>query len=718
MRLFAASLPAIIMALLTAGAQQNPPQTPQFRAGVDLLQLDVTVTDKKTHLPVRGLTLADFIVLEDNKPQTIAAFAAVDIPDPPALPIVGGRPVTWMRDISPDVQSNMSAGTTDGRLFVMVLDDAMIPAVPGIVQQAKKAARDVIEKLSPADRMAVVLTSESKHAQDFTNSRAKLLVAVDRMQFGFATYLFGWDDYTPPVPGGLPAWQPPVQTDSDIRVREGSLGTLVAVADALMAAPERRKVLVYISPGIPVNGGMTGAKLADGSGLATHEANKRLAAEMPELFRRMQRANINIYPIDPSGTAGMGPVVSNALNGLPSIALGTHSPVDPITGQLGPGGASPPAGRGGKAPTSSGGGTPDPNDFGRYAANLDLNFLLASAANTGGRAIVNTDDFGPGIEQLFSENGSYYLLGYRPPPTDPPGTLHRLTVRVNRPDVDVRTRSGYYTPKPDAADKRVTPMARAVASLLPSADLPLQAAVAPLAGKASADPVVTIALGLQCPPPAQSLSDSVEIQISAFTPDGVARGTSTQQAAVMIRAATTPEPVRYEALSQIRLKPGRYQLRIAAHSTAGNATGSVFADVEVPDFTKERVSLSGVFIEAQPGVASAPKAAFAAIVPVNPTSERTFTKSNRAAAFVRLYQGATGPLSAVSLKTRIINESGVATTNDTVTLAPDRFDAGTRSSDYRLEIPVATLAPGQYLLALEATIDAVTARRYVRFTIR
>jgi hypothetical protein len=103
---------------------------------------------------------------------------------------------------------------------------------------------------------------------------------------------------------------------------------------------------------------------------------------------------------------------------------------------------------------------------------------------------------------------------------------------------------------------------------------------------------------------------------------------------------------------------------------------------------------------------------------VNPTSERTFTKSNRAAAFVRLYQGATGPLSAVSLKTRIINESGVATTNDTVTLAPDRFDAGTRSSDYRLEIPVATLAPGQYLLALEATIDAVTARRYVRFTIR
>jgi hypothetical protein len=166
------------------------------------------------------------------------------------------------------------------------------------------------------------------------------------------------------------------------------------------------------------------------------------------------------------------------------------------------------------------------------------------------------------------------------------------------------------------------------------------------------------------------------------------------------------------------LKPGRYQLRIAAHSTTSNATGSVFADVEVPDFTKERVSLSGVLVELQPGVSSAPKSAFAAIVPVNPTSERTFTKSDRVSAFLRLYQGATNPLSAISLKTRIINESGVATTNDTVTLAPDRFGAGSRSSDYRLEIPIATLVPGQYLLAVEATIDTVTARRYVRFTVR
>jgi VWFA-related protein len=617
------------------------------------------------------------------------------------------------------VQSNLSAATTDGRLFVLVLDDAMIPAVPGIVQQAKKAARDVIERLSPADRMAVVLTAESKHAQDFTTSRAKLLAAVDRMQPGSATYLFGWDNFVPPPPGN--AWQPPVQTDNDIRVRDNALGTLVAVADALMAAPDRRKVLVYISPGIPVNASATGAKLADGSGLASNEANKRLAAEIPELFHRMQRANINVYPIDPSGTAGMGPVVSAALNGLPAVALGSHSSVDPMTGSLGAGGAPSPGrsggGKGLPAPQDPG-KTPDPSDFGRFAANLDLNFLLATAGNTGGRAIVNTDDFGPGIEQMFQENGSFYLLGYQPPPTDPPGTLHRLTVRVNRPDVDVRTRSGYYTPKTETVDKRVTPMARAVASLLPRGDLPLDVVVAPVAGKASTDATVTIVLGMQCPAQSQSASDTIEIQISAFTPDGLARGTSTQQAAVAIRASATPETVRYEALSQIKLKPGRYQLRIGVHSTMSDATGSVFADVDVPDFAKERVSLSGVLIESQPGIASAPRTAFAALVPVIPTSQRMFTKADRASAFLRLYQGAAGPLLAVSLKTRIINESGAATLNETITVPPDGFDTRTRSADHRIEIPLAALAPGQYLIALEATIDTVTARRYVRFTVK
>jgi len=688
----------------TPSAERQAPAV--FRAGIDVVQLDVSVIDKKTRLPVRGLTTSDFTILEDGKPQPAVAFAAVDIPEAPAVPIVDGKPVTWLRNVASDVQTNSRDGdATAARLFVLVIDDAMIPLDPWVIQQTKKAARSVIEKLNATDRMAVVMTVEGHNAQDFTGDREKLLRAIERMHPGYAQYMFGWDGYVPPQRG---VFQPPATVDGDIQFRDMSAEALTNVAAALTAAPERRKTVIYLGPGIPINSGLAASpRLADGSSSASYEANKRLFSELPELFRRMQRANINVYAIDPTGIAGIGSIVAKALSTIPAVAQGSHSAVDQTTGALRVGRAGP----GGSA-------TPDPTDYAHFVARLDMDFLLQMAANTGGQAIVNNDDFEPGIQQMFRENGSYYLLGYRAPAGDPPGSLHRLKVLVKRTDVEVRTRSGYYTAKPDKADKRVTPLAKAVASLLPNADLPLQVAIAPVAGKTSTNAVVTIVLGMQSPAGQQVASDSVDIQISSFTPDGVARGTSTQKAAIAIRAATSPEPIHYEALSQISLKPGRYQLRIAAHSTASNATGSVFADVEVPDFSKERVSLSGVFIEAQPGVASAPKAAFAPIAPVSPTSERTFTKRDRVSAFLRVYQGGTGRLSTVPLKTRIINESGIATMNDTIALAPELFDAGTRSSDHRLEIPVATLTPGRYLLALEATIDAVTARRYVRFIVQ
>jgi hypothetical protein len=48
---------------------QSPTQSaPTFRAGIDLVQLDVSVMDRDRQ-PVRGLTARDFQVLEDGRPH-------------------------------------------------------------------------------------------------------------------------------------------------------------------------------------------------------------------------------------------------------------------------------------------------------------------------------------------------------------------------------------------------------------------------------------------------------------------------------------------------------------------------------------------------------------------------------------------------------------------------------------------------------------------------
>src|SRR5580765_631323 len=83
-------------ALSVGGARQVTQQTPpRFVAGVDVIELDVTVLDK-THKPVRGLKADAFTVSEDGKPRPIVAFSSVDVP--PAI-----QPAAqWMKDVTPD----------------------------------------------------------------------------------------------------------------------------------------------------------------------------------------------------------------------------------------------------------------------------------------------------------------------------------------------------------------------------------------------------------------------------------------------------------------------------------------------------------------------------------------------------------------------------------------------------------------------------------------
>src|SRR5436190_5591423 len=93
----------VVCSLLVAQAQSQtpqPPAPPPFRAGTDLVLLDVSVLDKQ-HQPVRGLTATDFVVTIDGKPVPIAAFKAIDLPPAPPRP-----PVGWLSEVAPDVASN------------------------------------------------------------------------------------------------------------------------------------------------------------------------------------------------------------------------------------------------------------------------------------------------------------------------------------------------------------------------------------------------------------------------------------------------------------------------------------------------------------------------------------------------------------------------------------------------------------------------------------
>ena len=237
------------MCALFAAATAGLGQQAVFRSAVDLVHLDVSVLDKNRK-PVRGLTAADFTILEDGQPRPVAAFAALDAK--PAAPPPASAD-DWVRRVGPDVQSNEIARTPEGRLFVLLIDDALMPPDAAAVKTAKDVARKMIERLSPGDQMAVVFTMNSRNAQNFTSDREKLLAAAGTIAAGSAAHLMGWDTAVFDV--ATNKWV--LTMDQDAGLRAGSARTLEMVAESLIAAPQRRKAIVFVSPGLFADGDAT-----------------------------------------------------------------------------------------------------------------------------------------------------------------------------------------------------------------------------------------------------------------------------------------------------------------------------------------------------------------------------------------------------------------------------------------------------------------------------
>src|SRR5262245_42992736 len=137
-------LAAVGLASLHAWVAQGPQTT--FRAGTDLVQVDVSVLDHDRR-PVRGLTAADFTVLEDGKARPVVAFTAVDLPErvqPSAAP--------WTYEIGSDVASNEIP--QEGRLVIILMDRSIPDGFPTV--NAKAIARMAVNELGAGDMAAVV----------------------------------------------------------------------------------------------------------------------------------------------------------------------------------------------------------------------------------------------------------------------------------------------------------------------------------------------------------------------------------------------------------------------------------------------------------------------------------------------------------------------------------------------------------------------------------
>jgi hypothetical protein len=167
-------------------------------------------------------------------------------------------------------------------------------------------------------------------------------------------------------------------------------------------------------------------------------------------------------------------------------------------------------------------------------------------------------------------------------------------------------------------------------------------------------------------------------------------------------------------MSRLGLDPGRYQLRVAVESSLAGRRGSAYYDLTVPDFTKPQLSGSGVVLEVRPPAVSAPVAALSHLLSFDPSARREYGSGEEVTAFLRIYQRGRKLALPVRITARILDRSGSSVWNSAEDIDRERF-AAAGEADYRVELPISTLAPGQYLLEIAAADGRSTVRRELRF---
>lgn len=663
-------------ALATAQAPSQAP-VPTFKSEVNYIEVDVRVTDERGQF-VRDLRPEDFQILEDGKPQAVAAFSFVDIPVERAetgLPGIVNAP-------PPDVRSNLRP--FDGRIYVMVIDENHTRF--NRTARARKAARLFIEKqLGANDLMAVVHTFGSRDSnQEFTSDKQLLLAAVDRtagraMRSTTATRIDEYNNTRESREAGTRV-DDPNETERAQTARN-TLDTLRSVAEFLSSVRGRRKAILFLSEGI-------GYDFYD---MFNNRSASIVLDEMRDTIAAAARSNVAFYGIDPRGLTSMmdEDIEIGAYPDDPSLGLGSTSLLDELR--------------------------------------LQHQSLQVLAEDTGGFAVINQNDFTGAFDRIVRENSSYYVLAYDPPDHKRDGKFHEIEVKVNRPGLKVQARKGYASPRgkapepPKPTGTSSTEVQAALHSPLPASGLTLTVFAAPFRGTGGK---ASVLLGTEVRGRDMNLDGAGKLELSSMAIDakGEIRGGTTESVSLALKPETRARIAQtgLRVLSRFDLPPGRHQLRVAGHDAGNGRTGSVILDLTIPNFEKEPLSISGVVLTSAMSLAlptARPDAVLASALPGSPVATRQFLRNDQAVAYAEIYDTEKAPHTVEVTTTVTHLEDGSIVLRSTEEHASASMKE--RKVGVTVNLPLPDLADGTYVLRIAARSrrDKAEAVREVPFTV-
>ncbi len=548
-----------------ADAQAQAPKSP-IRVTSELVLANVVARDKKGNL-VRDLKKEDFTLFEDGKKQEISTF---DFENVDQLERAGAAEKTDTGEAAAAEpagvlkKSNAPAmNARDRRVIVLYFDFSAME--PDQIDRCVDAAKKYINaQMQPADIVALVSLSTNMRVDlDFTADKPKILSVLSSYSSGSGQGFAAGDTGSAEGASETGGSFTPDDTDYNTFSADWKLMALQSTMQALGKITQK-KSLIYFSNGI----GQTGTDNQSALRAATAAAVKN---------------NVSIYPVD--------------VRGLQAFPPGGEAQNASLHGQ------------------SAYNGNAVLNDLSGNAASQET--LSTLAADTGGKAFFDTNDFGGVFTQVQKDSSAYYVLGFTS--TDPlkDGHYRRLKVAVNRADVKLEFRPGYYAGRDykhlNRADREAQ-LEDELAAELPQTDVPLYAGTAYFRQDDSHYylAVSLVVPGSQIPFVSEKDKDNATIDIIGEVRIGEKGRVPVGQLRDTVKLAVdTAQQVRRKNVQYntgFVLAPGNYHLKFIVRENQTGRMGSFETDVQVPDLRKAPLRMSSVVLSSlRAPVTNAPK---------------------------------------------------------------------------------------------------------------
>jgi len=625
---------------------------------------------------VRDLKAGDFEIFQDGKRQTITSFAYIsNVPanKPPETAKADERdksvPVAPLKRDDPR------------RTVALVVDDLGLSA-ESMGHVRSQLRKFVNEQLQPHDLVAIIRTGmEIGALQQFTNDKRLLNRAVDQLRWnacsrvGIHLLTPAYGAYRDPVPafGDNATTQVVIPANScGSRAYFSTFQALQSVIEALAEIPGR-KSMVVLSDSMPTED-QSDERFWFEPNTSSVDTATRIQA-LRRIAEMAIRASVVIYSIDTQGLQPTGITAADSFGGnIRQVGEQMNNLMASRSRTL----------------------------FDRRAGGDMI------ARQTGGFQIKNSNDFR--VDRVLEDQSGYYLIGYRPSEETFNRGFHKITAKVKRSGMTLRTRYGFFGfSEVDNVRMPKSKTNLALMSPFGAQDFNLEFTSFFANDKTSGSVVRSFlymnAKDLMFAPVDGKHEAKIELHGVIYGTNGVPIEQVRHNGVVSL-----PDEAYRQALSDgIRIrfdmpakKPGAYHVRVAALDVASSRIGAAGQFVLVPDLTNKRLAASGIVLQA---VSESPEKA-GSVAPIASPAVRRFQPNSDLYSACVIYNAS---LDAATKQPNLVIESMLFRDGKRLFKYPDvGVDTSNQEDLRRVFVTMkfrlaADLEPGHYYLQLAIT---------------